>query len=264
MTARLQQTGAPRILPWVLKPFLRYIDWSMGRQFHSVRVDLSGLPPVLDPGTSAVVYLNHSSWWDPLLMLWLGANAYPGRDQYGPIEASQLQRYGFFKHLGIFGVEKGTASGARVFLRTAQEVLSRRGAMLWLTPQGRFADARERPVRFAPGMAHLAARLPGAVYVPLAVEYGFGDERLPEIFLRFGGGLSGAALGTGADGAQCALQDALEECQEALRERVCLRTPESFRVMLEGAGGASVPYDLWRRLKAAFRGERAALNHSMP
>ena len=131
----------------------------MGRQFHSVRVDRSGLPPVLDPGAPAVVYLNHSSWWDPLLMMWLGANAYPGREQYGPIEASQLQRYGFFKHLGVFGVEKGTASGARNFLRNGRELRSRRGAMLWLTPQGRFADVRERPVRFAPGLAHLAARL---------------------------------------------------------------------------------------------------------
>jgi hypothetical protein len=266
MTERPQQTqraDGPRILPWVLKPFLRYIDWSMKRQFHAVRVDSCGLPPVLDPGTPAVVYLNHASWWDPLLMMWLGANAYPGRDQYGPIEAGQLQRYGFFKHLGVFGVEKGTASGARVFLRTAQRVLSRPGAMLWLTPQGRFADVRERPARFAPGLAHLAARLPEAVYVPLAVEYGFGEERLPEIFLKFGGGLSGAALGRGADGAQDVLQGALEECQEALRERVCRRTPEGFRVLLDGAGGASVPYDLWRRFKAAFRGERAELNHSM-
>ena len=113
--------AGPRILPWVLKPFVRYINWSLKRQFHALRVDACGLPPELDPGTPAVVYLNHASWWDPLLMMWLGANVYPGRDQYGPIEASQLQRYGFFKHLGIFGVEKGTASGARVFLRTAQE-----------------------------------------------------------------------------------------------------------------------------------------------
>ena len=58
--------------------------------------------------------------------------------------------------------------------------------MLWITAEGSFTDARTRPVRLRPGLAHLARRVPGATIVPLALEYPFWDERTPEALCRFG------------------------------------------------------------------------------
>ena len=53
--------------------------------------------------------------------------------------------------------------------------------------KGRFADPRERPLAFKPGLAALAARCPnGCTLVPLAIEYPFWNERLPETLLHFG------------------------------------------------------------------------------
>lgn len=150
---------------------------------------------------------------------------------------------------------------ARSFLRHSESLLSQEGSMLWLTPQGRFADIRERPVRFAPGLAHLATRLPHAIFIPLAFEYTFGQERHPEIFIRFGSAQKGNALGADVLSTRATLEQSMEINQDALRDAVCLRAPDSFTTLLTGRGGASVPYDLWRRFKASISGKSVNLNH---
>ena len=245
----------------MLSAFLRYIQWSLKRHFHLVHLATGGGPPQIDPEHPFIVYLNHASWWDPLLMLWLGARLYPGRHQYGPMDAAQLERYSFFKRLGVFGVRQGGGMSARSFLRNSESLLRQPGTMLWLTPQGRFADIRERPVRFAPGLAHLATRLPHSIFIPLAFEYSFGQERHPEIFIRFGAPQKGNQLGTDVLSTRAALERSMETNQDALKDAVCLRTPDSFTPLLSGQGGASLPYDLWRKFKAAISGSSVNLNH---
>jgi hypothetical protein len=53
-------------------------------------------------------------------------------------------------------VETGSARGARHFLTTSQEILSRPDSALWIAAEGRFSDPRERPVRLRSGIGHLA------------------------------------------------------------------------------------------------------------
>ena len=102
------------------------------------------------------------------------------------MDADALRRYRIFERLGVFGIEPGTMRGAREFLRTSRSILARPRTALWITPQGRFADARERPPGIQPGVAHLARRLEQAVILPLALEYPFWEERHPEALARFG------------------------------------------------------------------------------
>ncbi len=45
---------------------------------------------------------------------------------------------------------------------------------------------RTRPAVFRPGLAALVARLGACTLVPLAFEYTFWDERLPEILISCG------------------------------------------------------------------------------
>jgi 1-acyl-sn-glycerol-3-phosphate acyltransferase len=220
-----------------------------------------------------VVYLNHASWWDPLIAFWLARRFLSAHRHFGPIDDAQIARYGLFKWIGLFGVEKGTAAGARRFLRIAQGLLSTPETVLWLTPQGRFADVRERPVRFAPGLSHLAARLPDAHFVPLALEYGFGQERLPEIHARFGVPVPGSVLAKWAGGAEesalpaaaranAALEAGLESLQDALRADVLGGSGTEWEVLLEGAGGTTFVYDFWRRAKGVLQGRRVQVNHA--
>ena len=57
--------------------------------------------------------------------------------------------------------------------------LSHPRTVLWVTPHGRFADARERPLALKPGVGHLAATLGRGAILPMAVELTFWDERTP-------------------------------------------------------------------------------------
>ena len=258
--------------PWLVRGFSKYVGWMLGGQFRAVRLSRRGWQPSEGAPRPLVVYLNHASWWDPLLALWLATRFMPGRMHFGPIEDGQMQRYGFFKWIGIFGVEKGTASGARRFLRMAQALLARRDAVLWLTPQGRFADVRERPVRFASGLSHLAARMPDAYFVPLALEYVFCQERVPEIFARFGTPVSGSDLAVAvgcvkngvrdAESLNAAMEASMGALQDALKADVIGGGAMLWDVLTEGGGGTTFAYDLWRRLKGALQGRRVRVDHA--
>jgi 1-acyl-sn-glycerol-3-phosphate acyltransferase len=135
---------------------------------------------------SIVLYANHAGWWDPLVGLLLKAAFFPDYTLFAPVDAVSLRRYKILSKVGFFGVEKQTRRGVIDFFSTAEAILRVPENLLAVTPQGRFADARERPVQFQRGLGLLATRVKRALFVPVAVEYAFWDQRRPEIFCRFG------------------------------------------------------------------------------
>jgi 1-acyl-sn-glycerol-3-phosphate acyltransferase len=204
-----------------------------------------------------VLYANHASWWDPLVFLVIKRAYFPDRTFFAPIDSRMLERYSFFRKLGFFGVEPGTRRGAAQFLRTSEIVLGSPGGMLALTPQSRFADVRERPVRFASGLGYLAARLQNARFVPVAAEYVFWNERLPEILVRFGAGIetpANSGCGRDAQAWTGVLERGLQEAQEALSLEAQSRDPARFSPLLRGRAGQGGAYDWWRAAKAFLRG----------
>ena len=255
------------MLPPVSAPWLRWFTWYSRRycrrHFHSLRVSRSGLPPQL-PALPLVIYSNHASWWDALVCLVLKDEFFGAHTAFAPIDAAMLQRYKFFGRLGFFGVEQNTRRGAMQFLRVSEVILQSPRHLLALTPQGRFADARERPVRFAAGLGHLAVRESPAVFVPLAIEYVFWEERLPEILVRFG---EPVVAGGGQRPRQQPeawtgfFERELARTQDALAAESQRRCPEDFETLLRGGAGQGGIYDLWRAFKAAWRGESFQKEH---
>jgi 1-acyl-sn-glycerol-3-phosphate acyltransferase len=210
-----------------------------------------------------VIYSNHASWWDPLVGLVLAWEFLPGRNVFAPMAAAALERYGLFKRLGAFGVEQGTPRGAVQFLRTARAILQSPGNALWLTPQSRFADARERPVGFKPGIGHLPALSPGTFFLPVAMEYVFWEERLPEILIRFGDPYCATAENSQVKPERWTefFADRLQETQDALAQQAQHRNPAEFYCLLRGHAGVGGIYDRWRALKARGAGQKLQLEH---
>ncbi len=251
---------SPPLLRW----FTGYAQGYIARHFHAVRQH-GPAPAWPEADTPVVVYLNHPSWWDPLLCLLLRERYLPGRLSFAPIEAAMLARYRFFARLGFFGVDPGTPRGAGQFLRTARALLARPNSALWLTPQGRFCDVRERPVRFRPGLGHLAARLERAVFVPLAIEVTFWYERTPEALIRFGEPVAVSPQERLSPAAWTArLEMELERTQDTLAGAAIERRPEAFEVLLRGRAGVGGLYDFWRGTLARLRGERFRAEHHSP
>jgi 1-acyl-sn-glycerol-3-phosphate acyltransferase len=258
---RKRDATLPPISPWKLRFFLAYTRRYLRRHFHAVR--LLGAP-ALPMNRPAVIYLNHAAWWDPLVCLFLAEQLFPARPGFAPIEAAQLERYGIFRNLGFFGVEPGTARGAIRFLRTAENVLRDPAHLLWLTPQGRFADPRERPALLQEGLGRLALRARHAVFMPLAIEYPFWNDRLPEVLAHFGEPVTAEELPAPASGGEAQsrfLAARLECAQDELARASQARQPDAFTTLLGGEAGVGGVYDAWRRMKARWRGEAFSAEH---
>lgn len=241
---------APAISIPVLRFFRHIVRRYFRRHFHAVWVRGQGQLLALSSPTSGplIVYANHSSWWDPMVSTLLAAECMPGRQHFAPMDAEALQRYGILKHIGIFPIEASTLRGAVHFLRMG-EIILHSGGVLWVTPQGGFVDSRERPLIFKPGLAALATRVVPCTLLPVAIEYPFWNERLPECLLSFGEPLHVTASDTAA-AVQERSRIALESTMDSLKDAVLRRHPAGFTTLARGTLGPGGFYALGHRLKA--------------
>lgn len=246
----------PNFSPRFFSFFSRYARWYVGRSFHAVRLSLSGMPPMQTDDRPMVIFLNHASWWDPMIAVVLADRFWKTRRHYAPIDAGALDKYRFFRKLGFYPVEKNSARGARQFLATSLRILEQPGAILWVTPEARFVDPRSRPTQLLPGLWHLARRAPHAAFVPLAMEYPFWQERFPEVLCGFGPPVHSPG--------EHSLQTSLQDCQDALARDAIAQDRAKFEYLLGGRAGVSVFYDLWRRTRAAMSGASFSPEHGDP
>jgi 1-acyl-sn-glycerol-3-phosphate acyltransferase len=252
------RTEVPHVSAGWMTVFAAYSRRYVRRHFHAVRLLKSG-PALQELALPLVIYLNHAAWWDPLVCLLLAREFLGDRTSFAPIDSAMLDRYGFFRHLGFFGVEQTTSRGALTFLRTSHAILASSGNALWLTPQGRFMDVRERPLRLQEGLGALAEREPGAVFVPLAIEYTFWTEPRPEILVAFG-----EPIVPRTETARTEVKwtrvftEALEAAQDELAARSCRRDAGEWLMLNRGTSGVNSIYDAWRRVRARLRGAKFA------
>jgi 1-acyl-sn-glycerol-3-phosphate acyltransferase len=252
-----QTRELPTISSFTLRFFRRIVRGYFRRHFRAVLVQhAERLASVRGP---LIVYANHSSWWDPMVSILLAEALLPARKHYAPMDAEALKKYPILRKLGIFPVEMSSARGAAQFLRTSEAILAA-GGVLWITPQGRFADAREA-LLFKPGLGALAARVPDVTLVPLAIEYTFWDERLPETLLRVGEPLRVGATASSEE-ATAQLETALAAVMAELKSAVIARDPKAFTSLLRGGRGTGGLYGLGRRLRGWITRKPVAMDHT--
>ncbi len=226
--------------PVLFRLFGLYLRWYFWRSFRGVRVSRGGLP-ALAAGRPVIIYTNHPSWWDPALFILLSDTLLRDRVGFGPMQANALGRYGLLARMGVFGIDLDSARGAARFLDVSLRVLERPDSALWITAEGAFTDARSRPIRLRPGLAHLARRVEGAVLLPMAMEYTFWNERKPEALVRFGPPIE---TGRGRDVAAwtALLQAELARTMDALAAESAARDPALFVSVLGGTAGVGGVY----------------------
>ena len=247
--------GGPlaRRSPFLIAAFRLYLRWYFWRKFHAVRLSRASAFS-LHLGKPLVIYCNHPSWWDPAVLLLTLPHLFPGRRGFGPMDEEQLGRYRMFRRMGLFGIDGGRGGAVR-FLRTALAGLAEQHTLLCITAEGSFTDPRTRPVTLRPGLAHLARRMPDAVFLPLALEYSFWNESRPEALMRFGTPVD-ASLAPGQSVAewQAALEAGLEAAMDSLAIESMTRNPLLFKRLFRGTAGVGGVYDLSRRVRAAAHG----------
>ena len=214
-------------------------------------------------GADRSSWLNHPSWWDPLIGLVLTglmpASSHallPDRSQ-GPRAVSIPGTAGVLRSRGRNNARQPWPSCGRA--RPSWLVPNRFSGS---RPQGEFVDPRERPTRLKAGVGHLVHRLSDATIVPLALEYPFWNDRCPEALARFGEPIP---VGSGQQFSPAAwtarMEQALQDTQDRLGEEARRRDPAAFITILGGCRGVGGVYDLWRRSLALARGQEFQAEH---
>ena len=242
------------IAPLSMPAFRRLGERELARHFNAVRLSRAQRPDLTGARERPlVVYLNRASWWDPLACLRLASHLLPNRRHYAPIDQATLGRHALFSRIGFFVVDPASARGARRFLEVATRILDQPGATLWVTAGGALADPRERPVKLQAGLGHLAVRMRHGVLLPLALEYPYWNEPLPEALARFGEEVAVEDAGMRAHGWSEVLADRLEAAQDALAAEAVTRDAAHFEVV-QGAGerASAALHDTWQRLRDAL------------
>ncbi|MEM9186891.1 MAG: lysophospholipid acyltransferase family protein [Planctomycetota bacterium] len=276
-----QPAAVARYSPWIVGWFKWYVRGYLRKHFHSVAVCKETVPRI-DADARLVVYLNHASWWDPLVAIFLAERFFAERKVIAPFEAEAIKRYPMFERMGFFGVDRSSRRGAVEFLRTAVAALDEPGTSLWMTPEGRFCDPRDNRVPFEPGLAHLATKLAAGVaegdrpatLLPLAIEYPFWEESLPEVLIRFGEPVrvrdfvnydkivnygKESSRNKGAWGTL--LEERLRTAQVELAELSLARRVDAFEVIHGGKSGVGGLYEQVRRLRARLTGKTYQASH---
>jgi 1-acyl-sn-glycerol-3-phosphate acyltransferase len=247
--------------PKVTRGFSIVVRRMFRKQFASVRA-VKGSVDILRAldhrESAAIIALNHSSWWDPLVCVLLGTVQTPSRTHAAPMDIEQLRRFKFMRKIGIFGVSPDDPRSLPRMLRHVKGRFDHEArCTLWITPQGEFRDVRDE-IALRPGAGAVAAMACERREIPvlaLAIEYTFWEDKRPEVFLR----VTRVAPPDLPDYATRPerieawtneIERTMRENQSALAQIVMERDPRPFELVLGGKEGANHPlYDLWLRLR---------------
>ncbi len=247
--------------------FARYALRLLKRRFHAARIlrgdgeKLASLNTLDEP---VIALQSHASWWDPLIALVIWNRYLSSRDLLMPMDAQQLARFGFFRRLGVFGIDPEDPASLEAMRRYVLERFGdeRSRPTLGLTPQGRFTDPRE-PMRLRPGAAAIAAassRPPRVVAV--AIEYPFWQDQRPEALVAVSvcdPPASAPSRPSTADWHR-SMTAAMADAGERLRTAAIERSPDAFEPIDRRLGGETrinPVMDAWLRLRGRSGGIEA-------
>lgn len=233
----------PRISPLIAWGFRHYVRRYLQNHLSSLRI-AKGTVPNLPRERAVICFVNHPSWWDPLIAMTINERLFEGRTFYAPMDARALKAYPVFRKLGYFDIDMRSPEGARRFLGISRQVLRDHGNALWLTPGGRFEDVR-RATEFQPGLAHLAVHIAGVTLLPMALELTFWEERTPEALVEFGAPIVSGGERTKTEWREL-LESRLSQAQQSLGIKAMERNPDSFESLVSGSAGIGGFYD-WVR-----------------
>lgn len=229
----------------------RFFTWYFRRHARKLlaQIRMRGGEKVADwnrergPGRPLLIIANHSSWWDAVMPILLSLDKY-NHDAYGIMEERQLRRYGFFRKLGMFSIDRENFRSAKRSLDYAAELLRETDRVLWLFPQGEIVPNDRRPIHCYSGTAHLIQRIGTCAIVPVAFRYELLREERP-IALVSVGEIEEVAANDGRTIPQLTehITALLTAQADRLRDDFCREQLEEFDVILRGKGSINNRWD---------------------
>jgi len=170
---------------WFEKLFGVYNRNLLKRNFHSFWVHNFQELKTSDKNIPLIIYANHSSWWDGLILFEiLKTNDF---ESYALMEEKQLSKYRLFRKLGAFSIIRENFRESIKSLNYAVEILSKgKNKTLLIFPQGEIFPNDKRPLEFFNGLSYLITKLDKCTLIPCSVRLEFIQKFKPEIFVKLG------------------------------------------------------------------------------
>ncbi|MGH1366172.1 MAG: lysophospholipid acyltransferase family protein [Calditrichia bacterium] len=165
--------------------FSIYLKRLLKKHFFSVR--LLGDVPEPAPEHPLLLLPNHSTWWDGFFAWQLNEQLFR-RPFYLMMLQEQLQKYTFFRKLGVFGIDPVNPKGMLSSLNYSVNLLNQLPPpILTVFPQGELLPTRQSPLGYKKGVDWILKRYAKPInLLPLAIRCEFTAEQLPLVFFEFG------------------------------------------------------------------------------
>ncbi len=138
------------------------------------------------PDMPVIFCSTHTGWWDGYMTFVCNKRVFQ-HDSYLMMEESNLARYPFLTWVGVFGVDRAYPRKALATIEYITSILSRkRGASLWMFPQGVITHPDSRPLKLYGGVANIVRRLERCAVLPVAMRYDFLMDQAPDAFIHIG------------------------------------------------------------------------------
>ncbi|PZD94079.1 hypothetical protein DNH61_19155 [Paenibacillus sambharensis] len=177
------EAAKSRFFDWI---FYRYnLHVLLRRSFRYAGIHGELDPPPDPTGSGGCLYImNHSSWWDGLLV-YHAFRTCTRQDHYVMMDERQMRDYRFFRKIGAFSIDKTSGKGMLESLSYAAALL-REGKRVWLFPQGDIFHLEQRPLRFQSGAGWLLNAVPDTAVVPVTAYYSLYHHQKAEASLMAG------------------------------------------------------------------------------
>ncbi len=168
---------------WFEKVFYFYNQNLLRRRFDSFQV--TGFENLInkEKHKPTIIYCNHSSWWDGLVIFHLSQKA--KLDFFVMMEEKQLKNLQLFRKLGAFSVvRENPREGLKSINYSVKLLQENPNRTLCLFPQGEILPNDNRPIEFFNGISRIIEKIKTCNIFSIAMRYEFLGDFKPQIFLK--------------------------------------------------------------------------------
>jgi 1-acyl-sn-glycerol-3-phosphate acyltransferase len=166
---------------FIIYPYFRiYTILKIWKNFH--KVVISG--ELRDKNLPVLLLSNHVSWWDGIWVMYLNIKYFNRKFHFMMLE-DQIKKFRITNQVGGYSVKKGSRSIIET-LRYTNEILSDKGNLVLIFPQGDIQSVYNGIIRFEKGVEKILRDNSGKIQVFLIanlVDY-FSKEK-PTLFIYF-------------------------------------------------------------------------------
>ena len=150
-------------------------------RFHFRGIHIAAEENVSLVGSPALFIVNHSTWWDALVVFHLNQLVIK-QESYVMMHEKGIKEFPFFRKIGGFSVNRENPKDIIRSMNYAKDRL-KDGKTLWLFPQGDERHLEIRPLAFLPGAVHIVKNTDIPI-IPVCLYYSFTGERKPEVYIK--------------------------------------------------------------------------------